>query len=872
MKQFYSLIDRSALRLVETSQRLAVLVVLLCLAIAGALGFAAATRLGMDTDLDKLLSANEPWRQQEIAFERAFPQFTGLLVAVVEADNADAADDAATALTARLEGRNDVFSIVRRPDADPFLRREGLLLLPLAEVAAIVAQVIEAQPFIGSLAADPSLRGLFGTLNLALEGVGRGNAAFSRLERPLSAIAETIKATMAGTHRPLSWQSMLTGQKPRPEELRRFVTFKAKRDFQELGSGAAAIDAVRTAIKELGLTIEHGVRVRLTGPVAIEHEELKTLEDGAGFSLELSIGLICLVLFLALRSIRLILPILITLAAGLVATAGFAALAVGTLNPISVAFAVLFVGLAVDFSIQFTMRYREERFLAPNPREAMRHTAANISGALFLAAATTALGFLSFLPTAYVGVSQLGLIAGVGMLIAVALNFTLLPALLTLFHPKGEPASVGFAWAAPIDRILIERRRWVIWTGVLVAVLGVALAPSLRFDFNPMNLRDPHSESIATIHDLMAEPGTAPFTADILVDSVALVPALVEKLEALPEVYRVLAVTTFLPDQQDEKLALIQDAAMLLGPTLMPVTMESPPDEATIARTLAETVEHLRMLPTEPVARQLADLLETVLLETKSGHQKQIWSSLNTALLGGLPVRLDALRNALSAEPATLANLPDSLRQDWVAPDGRARLQVFPKGYTGNNAVVARFVAAVRSVAPDAVGSAVSIRESAFTIIRAFIEAGIISLLAITLLLWLVLGRIEDVMLVLAPLILSSLMTLIACVATGLQLNFANVIALPLLLGIGVAFNIYFVTNWRQGLVGPLQSSTARAVLFSALTTMLAFGSLALSNHPGTASMGVVLILSLGFTLLNTLVTLPALLGRSRVTTARAPD
>jgi predicted RND superfamily exporter protein len=238
-------------------------------------------------------------------------------------------------------------------------------------------------------------------------------------------------------------------------------------------------------------------------------------------------------------------------------------------------------------------------------------------------------------------------------------------------------------------------------------------------------------------------------------------------------------------------------------------------------------------------------------------------AAVGAALLGGLPPQLTALREALSAQPVTgIEQIPERLRRDWVTPDGRYRIQVFPKGNAGDNAVLARFVAAVRSVAPDAVGSAVTTRESAFTIIRAFIEAGVISIVTITALLWVVLRRVRHVVLVLAPLLLSSLMTVITSVALGPPLNFANVIALPLLLGIGVAFNIYFVMNWRRGLVGPLQSSTARAVLFSALTTTVAFGSLALSNHPGTASMGVLLTLSLGFTLFNTLVTLPALLGR----------
>ena len=856
MEQIDRFLDRLALGLVDASRRFAVAVVLVCLAGAGALGWVAATRLGMDSDLDKLLSADEPWRQQEIAFDRAFPQFDDLLVAVVDGDTPDTADDAAAALAARLAPRQDLFVSVSRPDANPLFRRDGLLFLSLAQVSAIAAQVIEAQPFIGSLAADPSLRGLFGTLNLALAGVSQGDAGFSRLERPLEAITATVAATLAGAGRPLSWQGLLTGESPRAEELRRFVMMKVVRNFGELAAGGEAIAAARQAIRDLDLASGRWVRVRLTGSVAIEDDELQTVSQGMGFSLGLSLALVCLVLFGALRSIRLIVPIFVTLVVGLVATAGFAALAVGTLNPISMAFAVLFIGLAVDFGIQFTVRYREERYLFPDPAVALRRTAVNLSGALTLAAAATAFGFLSFLPTAYVGVSQLGLIAGVGMLIAVTLNFTLLPALLTVFRTRGEPASVGFAWAAPLDRFVVARRRWILGGALALGVLGIGLLPLLRFDFNPMDLRDPNTESVAAALDLMASPDTSPFTAAILVKSVAEVPALVARLEALPEVHRVVAVTSFVPEQQEAKLALIEDADFLLGPTLSPVSVASPPDSGTVRATLAVTVQRLRTLDREPAAQRLADLLDQAL-----GRDDALLAALGRALLSGLPARLQALRDALSAEPVTPDNLPAELVRDWVAPDGSARIEVFPAGNAGDTAVLGRFVAAVRSVAPGATGAAVTVRESAATIIRAFVEAGVLSLVAICALLWLVLRRAGDVLLVLGPLLLSSLMTVSISVILGPVLNFANVIALPLLLGIGVAFSIYFVVNWRRGLVDPLQSSTARAIVFSALTTTVAFGTLALSHHPGTASMGVLLMVSLGFTLLNTLITLPALLA-----------
>ena len=233
-------------------------------------------------------------------------------------------------------------------------------------------------------------------------------------------------------------------------------------------------------------------------------------------------------------------------------------------------------------------------------------------------------------------------------------------------------------------------------------------------------------------------------------------------------------------------------------------------------------------------------------------------------MLPGLLLTLDQLRTALQAEPVTLETLPADMKRDWMAPDGRARVEVFPKSDADDNAALQRFTAAVRAVAPDATGTTVGIQESSRTIVNAFLQAGLWALLAITALLAFTLRRVKDVLLTLAPLTLAGVVTLGMCVALDLPLNFENIIALPLLFGIGVAFSIYFVMAWRGGAKDLLQSSLTRAVLFSALTTGTAFGSLWYSHHPGTASMGELLALSLAFTLAASLLFLPALLNSVR--------
>ena len=850
-------------RIVDRARRSAGAIALAGLLLSLGSAFYAATHLAVDTNIEHMLPTGLAWRQNEIALDRAFPQNDSLLVIVIDGQTGDLADRAAHELADKLRAEPELFRYVRQPDGGPFFDQNGLLFLPVAELEALSEQLIAAQPLIGNLAVDPSLRGLFGTLAMFVAGVGKDQAAIDRLNPTLAAIGDAVKAALEGRAEPLSWRQIMTGRVPNPRDLRRFVLMRPVLDFGTLEAGAHPRAEIRRLAGELALDPAHGVRLRMTGPVALDDEQFATLREGALKSTTLSLVLVCAILFAGLRSAKLVAAILATLAAGLALTAGFAALAIGSLNLISVAFGVLFIGLAVDFSIQFSVRYRDQRHRLGTLPAALRGTGESIGPALLLAAGATAIGFLSFVPTKYTGIRELGWIAGCGMIIAIALNLVLLPAALMLLRPPGEPEPIGFRRAAAIDRFLARRRDWVIGAAAILAAVGIALLPRISFDFDPLDLKNPHSESVATARDLMKDPMTTPYTGEILATSQGEAEAIAERLAKLPEVAQVVTAASFIPDDQDKKLAIIGDLTLLLGPTLTPATIVPPPSDSDVLRSIVACRDALRTAaalgePQTPAAR-LAGALDEA-----AARGAAIVPTLRQVLLTGLEWRFAELSDLIRAKQVTLTSLPMELRDSWIAADGRARIEVFPRGDARNPDVLGRFVAAVRSIAPDATGTPVTIQEAGHLISSAFVQAGIIAVAAIAFLLALVLRRLRDVILVIAPLLLAAILTLAITVVIGMPLNYANIIALPLLLGIGVAFDIYFVMNWRAGLTDHLQSSTARAVVFSALTTMSAFGSLGLSNDPGTAGMGELLAISLASTLFCTLFILPALLGPSR--------
>jgi len=847
-------------RVVEWSRRHARALVVLLLALTAAAAVDAASRITIDTDLDNLISHDTPWRQREAEMDRAFPQNANLMVVVIDADTPDQSEDAALALAAKLRAQPELFHNVRLPELNDFFRRNGLLFLSKDEVQSYADQMIAAQPFLGSLAADPSLRAVFDTITLMALGVQHGAVEPREITAALNGVQRGAENALAGRFAPLSWQTLLSKGPTEPHDRRKLILLQPTLDFTSLAPGERATNTIREMAKALDLTPDHGVRVRITGVAALSDDQLATLSEGAGFSAALSFGLLCLWLFLALRSLRIFIAIFTTLATGLIATTSFAVHAVGALNPISVAFAVLFVGIAVDFGIQFSVRYRDERYRAGDLAEALRRTAQGIGRPMTIAAAAAAAGFLAFVPTEYTGVSDLGIIAGAGMLVALVLNLTLLPGLIALMRPKGEPRPVGFTWAAPIDRFLVRRRVPVmVFAGLIIAV-SAFLLPKVRFDFNPLNLQSPASESVAAMFDLMADPMTTPYVINILEPSPAVAAALADRIGKLPEVFHAVTVSSFVPDDQDAKLAILADAKTLLGPTLNPAEVKPPPSDAEILAAIKQCDDAVKKIVRNYAeAERLVHTLDGVLAR-KSGALPLLKAN----LADGIGQRLDDIRLALDARKVTLGTLPHEIKGDWVTADGHALVQVFPKVDARDNKGLRRFVHAVTAIAPEATGSPVTIQESAKTVIRAFITAGIIAVVAISLLLLVALRRPLDVALVIGPLLLAAIMTLATAGLFNIPLNYANIIALPLLLGVGVSFDVYFVIRWRSGTNELLQSSTARAILFSALTTGTAFGSLALSNHPGTAEMGKLLSMALGYTLFCTFLILPAVLSAVR--------
>jgi hopanoid biosynthesis associated RND transporter like protein HpnN len=676
--------------------------------------------------------------------------------------------------------------------------------------------------------------------------------------------ADTLEAAESDRPASFSWRALAAGRSPTREDTRRILQVEPVLNFSELQPGHAATELISRLASDLKLR-DREITIRQTGRIPIDDEEFGALKQSAILNIVISIVGVFAILWLALRSLRIIAAVVVSLGVGLAVSTAVGLVVAGALNVISMAFFVLFIGLGVDFGLQFSVRYRAERHDDPDLRTALVSAARKAGAPLALAAVATAVGFCSFLPTDYRGLAELGEIAGVGMLIAFAAGITVLPALLAIMKPPGEPHPIGFASLAPVDRFLERHRVPVVIGTVLVVGLASPLLLNLRFDSDPMHLHNATVESVATYYALRRDPATGANAIDIVAPDLDAANATAHRIAGLPQVVQVRTLSTFVPDDQSAKLKLINDAAEALNGALNPPKTISPPADQDRVKALLTAAHTLaKAAGDDPgagpdAARRLAALLAKLAYGSALDRDR-----VERAFAEPLRYTLDFLRTALEPERISHESIPAQIARDWIAADGRARVEVLPKGDPDDSETVRNFVKAVLAVEPGASGPAVELFAAGNTVVRAFIEAAVFALCVIAVLLLIALRRIGDVLLTLAPLVIAGVVTLELCVVLGISLNFANIMALPLLLGIGVAFKIYYILAWRAGLTSLLQSSLTHAVVFSGMTTATAFGSLWLSSDPGTSSMGKLMALALICTMAAAVLFQPALMGPPR--------
>ena len=862
MSEREGLSTRVVVAIVNASTRRPLVAVVALLALAGLSAWYAAGNLGINTDTANMISPELPWRRDFIAYRESFPVRDQNIVAVVDGPDGEASMQHARALAAALRREPDLFISVFLAGDGEFFEKNGLLYLPLDELEALADRLIEAQPLLARLAANAGGAGILSTLTLALgQGGDLAPQARADVDRILAELAATIEAANAGAPRAIAWGGLLgvNGQLA-PRQL---ILIKPRLDFAIMRPAREAIERIRAIDSELAAA--DGVTVRLTGTLAMEHEELTSVASSARATGIASVAAVVIVVLWALRSVRGLVVAMITLAAGLCMTAAFAAAAVGHLNLLSVAFAVLYVGLGIDFILHIMLRLKEERASTAGVDAALLETARGIGSSLGVCAVTTAVGFFAFVPTDFDGVSELGLISGVGIFISLAVSLTLLPALLKLTASRRDGQHAHWQARGHGLNLPALPPRLTVGLAAAAVLVSLFLLPGLRFDGNPIRLRDPDSESIRALDDLAAESSAPLFNLAVLVPDSAAAGAAAARLAPLATVARVLTVDSLVPTDQAEKLLVLEDLELVLGTTLAGLAADTADPQA-LPEALAALATLLDAGPDQSVAARAyvaaaRSWLDAARVPPGDGAGRRA-SVLDAAIRGNLFEQLARLRTALDAGIVARSDLPSALTERWVNQQGEELVEVVPSENLNDSAAAGRFVSEVRGVMPNATGLPVVYEEASATVTRAFTFALSLALAAVSIVLLLSLRSLRDTLLVLAPVAFAATVTSGACVLIGMPLNFANIIALPLLVGVGVDSGVHIVHRMKSGSSASsdsLRSSTSRAVFASAVTTVASFGNLAFATHYGMASMGQLLTLGMLASLVGALCVLPSL-------------
>jgi len=814
--------------------------------------------LGVNNNSAEMLSPDLPFQKNTKRLEEQFPQDANTIIFVVDAATPEETAIISRKLLQKLEASSAHFSASYIPEDNAFFQQQALLYLSIDELDTLSANLTDAQPFIGYLTQNYHLTGLFDILTQALEN--KESVISQSLPALLSSISQALEQTAAQKNYHISWQEILS-----PTSLsnknRRMVIAQPKKNFFEMMPATAAIEAARVIIQELEQNTAD-MQIRMTGETALEHEELESMGKGAVLSGIGSFIMVIAILFLCLRSVKLLLATLFILIIGLILTAGFAAITIGHLNVISISFAALYIGLGVDFAIHMNLHYRDEIVNQHDNSTAIQKALHSVGFSLFLCALTTSIGFLAFAPTDYKGVSELGLISGASMFIALFLSLVVLPAFLSVLKLKKAKAIKKSHQRSFIQTLPFRYKTPIRVLSIILGFACLFVLPYISFDSNPVNMRNPKAESVATFKDLLQSKTDSPYALYALTDSLEEMRTLSTKLAQLPTVHSTISLEDLVAHEQEEKLYVIEDLAIILGTQLsqFDATLSASNTKAVLLSFQATLAQQLARSDNSIAPALIEHLSGNISLFLSALEQKpQLAEQLDNSILGLLPHTIQTLSQSLQAYEFSLAELPAYIREQWLSPQGLYRVMITPEKDLNIPANLKEFAKAIQIIEPSATGLPVADLASGEAVVSAFQQAFIASFILIILLLLLILKSIKKTLLVIGPLTLAGLLTCTVNVFLGIPFNFANIIALPLLLGIGVDSGIHIMHCLHENTdKHVLQTSTARGVMFSSLTTMSSFISLALIPHFGISSMGITLAVGISFTLLCTLIILPA--------------
>ena len=796
--------------------------------------------LNIITDTDKLISSDLEFKKNQRDLRQEFPILSNNILVSLKSKNEELLQNKVEEIITELKKKIENIDFIFSPNIEPFYKKYSLILMGEENRSELISKLYEKQPFLSELNNNSKIKGFNNLLELLVVDIqnNQSNESLKQLNTLLEKFNFSISENQF-----VKWGNFFSEEK---KEF--FILFKINQN--QINDGK--FDEVYKTLFKFHQTSNEKLSISFTGGLVLDYEEVESVTSGAIKAGLLSLLTVTIILFFTFKQKIFIFFLLLTIVVGLLITLGLTTFLIGSLNIISVAFAVLFIGISVDFGIQFCLRYLESK---SSSKEQIIITFKGILKSLLIVSITSMIGFLSFIPTDYVGLSELGIISSVGLIIGLICNLIFLPSccmLLPKIHNKNIIKIENNLYK--IMNFINKRNNFFLLIFTFIFFAGIIFSHKIVFDSDPMKLKNQKSQSVTLAKNLMEKNPSSDYTVSVLIDEKNEVEKLnIKKNKIVKDIF---SISEFKLDS--ETIDEISYLNFLLKRKNIKFYSEYEQFERLIS--ILNNITMLDNHELTETSKKLLQNLSQINTPEKFLNLQDLWFKNYEKFIEELYVilEIDSYKNYAKIE------FPSYYKDRYISDRGVVRFEIIAKKDIKERDNLLEFVSHVNKFFKNATGMPIIQYEAGNIVIKAFIFAFLISLSFLISFILLIFRNLKILLLCVMPLFFGMALSIILMKIIEIDLNFANMIALPLLFSLGTSYSIYIVKRFidLKSLEKLLLSSTPNAVLSSGLTTIGSFSTLSISSHYGTSSMGLLLFISLSSVLFSCLIFLPCLIKK----------
>ena len=795
--------------------------------------FSTFQHLAINTSTDSLIDDQLTFKKNQKKLKKHFKVLNNNILIRIKGENSKKIENIFLEIENKLDQREE-FDFYYSPNFDKFFKSNFFSLLSEKQKNDFIDQLYQFQPFISELNNNKKLEGFNNFIDLVLKSQNTNEI------KSLDIVFKNFILAL-NTKTEVDWKKIL-----RKDFDEIFILLSVNENYLSSNGFSLTYEFLKSLREKYN---SQNVNIQFTGGLIIDHEEIKSVSSGAALSGLLSIILVSIILYASLKKIKLIFCLIVSILVGLFITTGVTSVTIGSLNLISVAFAVLFIGLSVDFGIQVFLRILENQ-KENIGLENFKSELGSVSRTITIASIPSIVGFLSFVPTKYTGLSELGIISAIGLFVGLLVNILFLPAIYSLIKKSDSKIierKKDKLWQRFLNFIL-SNKYYLLFSLLIILIYNFTFIKSISFDSDAMKLKDQKLQSVLLAKELIEKNPTSDYIISI-VENKEIDSSKLKDLLKNSNIQEIRSLGTLFKEYKSENL----DYLKFLISTGVSKEFYSSPEEFDRFKNLLLKIKSLKIDNISNICEELINKLSQ-----REVSQKEI-KNIEELFFNKFNDLNNVILTIGNKKNINYDEIPDYYKNRFESLDGFYRYEVIPSKDVNRKENLEEFVGSVQRFYPDATGMPVVQLEAGKIVKNSFIYAFIFSFIITFFYLLIIFKDLFKVLLCIFSLLIALILLIFLMIVFKIDLNFANMISLPLLFSLGISYPIYFVTRLSEkgNVTSVFVSNTPLAIFTSSLTTICSFGTLFFSSHQGTSSMGLLLFISLLTTLISSLIFLP---------------